>query len=159
MKTLRVSELPSPAPPSLGHELDFLRIIWALDHALQHTSKRMEASLGVTGPQRMTLRIIGRFPGIPAGHLARLLYLHPSTLTGIVRRLERRGLLRKRRDPHDGRRVLLSLSKKGRSFDFHAEGTVEAAVHRAIARTVPRNVAAAREVLQSLAHHLGQVEP
>ena len=112
--------------PALGEVLDFMRLIWQVDHALQRTSKRMATTLGVTGPQRLVLRIVGMLPGIPAGHLARLLHVHPSTLTGVLKRLERRGLIRRRSDARDGRRFLLGLTERGRRFDVEAEGTVEA---------------------------------
>ena len=49
--------------------------------------KRMEQRSGVTGPQRLVLRVVGLFPGISAGALARLLHVHPSTLTGVLHRL------------------------------------------------------------------------
>ena len=71
-----------------------MRLLWAVDHGLQRRSKRMAATLGVTGPQRLVIRIVGRFPGISAGRLASILHLHPSTLTGILRRLERGGCSR-----------------------------------------------------------------
>ena len=83
----------------LGEVLDFMRLIWALDHALQKTSKRMRSAIGVTGPQRLVVRIVARFPGIPAGQIAQLLHVHPSTLSGILKRLERQGLVRRRPDP------------------------------------------------------------
>ena len=79
-----------PAHPKLGKPLEFMRSLWALDHALQSRSKAMAAALGVTGPQRMVVRLVGRFPDIAAGSLAELLMVHPSTLTGIVQRLESR---------------------------------------------------------------------
>lgn len=138
------------ALPSLGGVLDFMRVLWQVDHGLQRTSKRMEAALGVTGPQRLVIRIAGRFPGIPAGHLARLLHVHPSTLTGILKRLERQGLMRRRVDPRDGRRLLLSLTDKGRRFDVKAAGTVEAAIQRALGTNTPDKLQAAREVLESI---------
>jgi len=146
------------ALPALGGVLEFMRLIWEVDHALQRTSKRMEATIGVTGPQRLVVRIIGRFPGIPAGHLARLLHVHPSTLTGIVKRLERQGLVRRRADPRDGRRLLLSLSKKGRLFDVEAEGTIEAAIQRALDRAPSDQIEAARALLASIAGTLNGLE-
>jgi DNA-binding MarR family transcriptional regulator len=143
--------------PALGEVLDFLRLIWEVDHALQRTSKRMEKALGVTGPQRLVIRIVGRFPGIPAGQLARILHVHPSTLTGILKRLDRQGLMRKRADPRDGRRILLSLTEKGRLFDVEAEGTIEAAIQRALERATPVRIRAAREVLESIAASLEEL--
>jgi MarR family transcriptional regulator, organic hydroperoxide resistance regulator len=141
------------APP-LGDVLDFMRLLCAVDHALQRTSKEMETRLGVTGPQRFVLRIVGRFPGIPAGQVAKLLHLHPSTLTGVFRRLETHELLRRRADPRDGRRFLLSLTEKGRLFDVEVEGTVEAVVRGVLERTSPGRLQAARDVLQTVAAEL-----
>jgi hypothetical protein len=51
-------------PPQLGDVLDFMRLIWAVDHALQKASKRMKTAIGVTGPQRLVIQIVARFPGI-----------------------------------------------------------------------------------------------
>lgn len=133
-----------------------MRLIWQVDHALQRTSKRMESTLGVTAPQRFVIRIVARFPGIPAGQLAKLLHLHPSTLTGIVQRLDQRGLLRRRIDPRDARRTLLVLTGKGRAFNVHTAGTVEACVEQVLSRTANRKIAAAREVLVDMAGLLGR---
>src|SRR5664279_4809781 len=116
----------------LGKVLDFMRLIWALDHGLQSLSKRMHATLGLTGPQRVTLRVLGRRPGITAGALAEILRLHPSTLTGILQRLEDRSLLRRTPDPVDRRRTRLELTPRGRQFDVSAPGTVEAVVGRVL---------------------------
>jgi DNA-binding MarR family transcriptional regulator len=143
----------SPLPP-LGEVLDFMRLIWAVDHALQRTSKQMERTIGVTGPQRLALRIVGRFPGISAGDLARLLHVHPSTLTGVLARLEQHGSIRRRADPRDRRRTLLGLTGRGRRFDVATEGTIEAAVTRALADISPRKFQAAREVLLAITESL-----
>lgn len=141
---------PASAPPELGEVLEFLRVIWAVDHGLHRASKRTEAELGVTGPQRLVLRIVGRFPGIPAGHLAKLLHVHPSTLTGVLHRLEQQGFLRRRADPRDARRSLFGLTDKGRRFDQRTEGSEEAAIAAVLKRSTPEKVKAAREVLESI---------
>lgn len=138
-------------PPHLGEVLDFMRLIWALDHALQKISKRMKAAIGVTGPQRLVVRIVARFPGIPAGQIAQLLHVHPSTLTGILRRLEGQGLIRRRSDPKDRRRAFLGITQKGRRIDAAGAGTVEAAVERVITRTPRAKLVSAREILIDLA--------
>jgi MarR family transcriptional regulator, organic hydroperoxide resistance regulator len=73
--------------------LRFLELLWAVAHGLERTSKRMTRDLGVTGPQRLVLRVVGLFPGMSAGELAGILHVHASTLTGVLRRLETQGLL------------------------------------------------------------------
>ena len=44
----------------LGQTLDFMQRLWALDHSLQAASKRMETTMGVTGPQRLVIRVLDR---------------------------------------------------------------------------------------------------
>ena len=143
--------------PPLGDVLEFMRLMWAIDHALQKKSKRMKVQLGVTGPQRLVIRVVARFPGIPAGQLAELLHVHPSTLTGIVKRLERQGLLTRRVDARDRRRVLLGLTREGRQLDIDCEGTVEAAVRAALSAFPEPKVRNAAEVLERIGLSLDPV--
>jgi DNA-binding MarR family transcriptional regulator len=135
----------------LGAVLDFMRLLWAVDHGLQSSSKRMEAARGVTGPQRLVIRITGRFPGISAGELATIMHIHPSTLTGILKRLQARGVLERHADPNDARRALFGLTAKGRELDMLRIGTVEATIRKTLSRLRPKKILAAKEVLTALA--------
>lgn len=141
--------------PQLGEVLEFMRLLWAVDHRLKSTSKHMEATMGLTGPQRLVVRLVGRFPGITAGRLANILHVHPSTLTGVLRRLEKRGYLERKSDPLDARKALFSLTDTGRAVDAPAASTVEAAVQRALSRVPKARMAGAQEVLTVLAEELG----
>ncbi len=145
---------PPAAVPGRNPVLEFMQLLWAVDHGLQSRSKRMEATLGVTGPQRMVIRVVGGSPGIGAGELARVLHLHPSTLTGVLRRLEERGLIRREVSPADARRAVLHLTATGRKVDATRSGTVEEVVRRALGRVPRARVAAAAEVLRALAAEL-----
>lgn len=138
----------------LDPALDFLRLLWSIEHGLQKISKRMESEIGVTGPQRLVLRVVGRFPGLSAGELAHIVRLHPSTITGVVQRLVARGLLERERDPSDSRRMRLRLNAKGAAFTRVTAGTVEHAVTRALGKSGKRREKAAREVLTRIAQKL-----
>jgi DNA-binding MarR family transcriptional regulator len=146
-------DLLEPELP-LGGPIDFLRLIWAVDHALQRRSKSMAATIGITGPQRLVIRIIGRFPSIHAKQLADILHLHPSSLTAVLKRLERRGLVRRWPDGRDRRRWLLGLTRQGQTLNRDTPGTIEAAVQRTLKTTAPRDVDGARVVLSTLAREL-----
>jgi|SRR5581483_4784644 len=140
--------------PSLNPTLDFLRLLWSIEHSLQSTSKKMASRLGITGPQRLVLRVIAQFPGISAKEVAHVVRLHPSTVTGILQRLEKKGLLLRGSDPIDTRRVRLRILPAARRFVRPAPGTIEHAVERGLKR-VPRSaVHAARRVLTSIATSL-----
>lgn len=128
-----------------------MRQLWAVAHGLESTSKYMLATLGVTGPQRLVVRLVGHHGSMSAGELARTMHIHPSSLTGMLRRLEAAGLLRRTPDPADGRRALITLTPSGRRLNARKEGTVEAAVARALASASKHDVRGAERVLQLLA--------
>jgi DNA-binding MarR family transcriptional regulator len=145
-----------PAAAPLGSTLDFMRLLWAMDHGLQRRSKRMEVEIGVTGMQRVVIRLIGRFPDVTAGRLAELLHVHPSTLTGVLKRVVERGFVERTRDRTDARIAHFKLTAEGGKIDGVQAGTVEAAVRRALGRLDPLQVDAARVVLSALADELAR---
>jgi DNA-binding MarR family transcriptional regulator len=117
-----------------GETLQFMQSLWSLVHALDVRSKRMARTIGVTGPQRLVIRLVGQRPDLTASELAATLGNHPSTLTGVLARLETRGLITRRADAEDRRRARFTLTAAGRKVDRERRGTVEAAVRRALAR-------------------------
>jgi len=136
---------------SLDPVLDFMRLLWRVEHALQATSKRMDAQLGITGPQRLVLKLVTQFPGLSAGDVARILHLHPSTITGILQRLVDKGLLVRESDRRDTRRARLRPRAPVAGLARRPRGTVEAAVARVLRRTPATHVRHARAVLETLA--------
>jgi DNA-binding MarR family transcriptional regulator len=138
----------------LGDVIEFMRLLWAVDHGLEASSKRMDPDFGVTGPQRLVIRIVGRHPGIAAGRIAEILHVHPSTLTGILGRLVERGILTRSSDPNDARRALFGLTNAGEKLDQLRSGTIEAKVRRALGKMTARELAAARRVLGAVAQSL-----
>ena len=148
------SERSTTLPETLPDVLQFMRLLWALVHGLNKTSKRMTADIGITGPQRLVLRAAGLFPGLSAGELAALLHVHPSTLTGVLRRLVAQRLLTRTNDPRDQRRAILNLSARGTRVNNDQRGTVEAAIRAALRSVPPRDRAATKRVLERLSAQL-----
>lgn len=137
-----------------GETLELMSLLWELDHRLERASKRMAREIGITGPQRLAIRIVGQYPGISAGELADLLHFHPSTLTGVLRRLVDHGTVRREADPNDARRARFTLTAKGRRYDARKKGTVEAAVEQTLRALTPRDLASTRAFLKKLAASL-----
>lgn len=159
---MKVMNEATPGHPSAGEgpvpagneALELMRLLWAMEHQLNSTSKLMAARLGLTGPQRLVVRIVGLFPGITLGRLAHILHVHPSTLSGIMKRLEKQGHVERKSDPADMRKALFHLTPTGRGLDVPAPGTVEDAVQRALRRLSEVQLEAARELLTTLAEEL-----
>jgi MarR family transcriptional regulator, organic hydroperoxide resistance regulator len=135
-----------------------MRLLWAIVHQLQRRSKSMSADLGVTGPQRLVLRVVGLMPGASAGTLAEILHVHPSTLTGVLQRLVTQRLLTRSSHGNDRRRAMLSLTRRGELVNSIAEGTVEAAIAAALGVIGPRDAAATERTLAVIADKLQEAE-
>jgi len=131
-----------------------MRLLWTLDHALQRRSKWMARRLGMTGPQRLVLRVAQQQPRISAGALADTLKLDPSTLTGVLARLERRGWLVRHIDPSDRRRAHLEVTSAARAAIAVASGSIEQIVRTVLQRTRRSDRAATARVLRALVEAL-----
>lgn len=139
------------ASAELPDVLQFMQLLWAVVHGMESASKRMSAVIGVTGPQRLVLRVTGLFPGLSAGDLATILHVHPSTLTGVLQRLVDQRLLTRRDDPGDRRRAVLHLTARGRRISAVDRGTVERAVTDTLKDVGARDRASTQRVLERLA--------
>ena len=127
-----VASLSRPQPN--GETLQFMQRLWELAHALDVRSKRMAKTLGVTGPQRLVIRVLGQSSGSTASDIAATLNMHPSTLSGVLARLQEQGLIVREVDVNDRRRSRFTLTQRGLRIDRERRGTVEAAVRRALGR-------------------------
>lgn len=141
-------------PQPAGETLQFMQRMWDFVHALDVRSKRMMTSIGVTGPQRLVIRLVGQLPGQTASDIATMLGKHPSTLTGVLARLEQRKLITREIDPEDRRRARFTLTAAGKKVDRERKGTVEAATRRALGRVSPQAVETTLEVVAALVEEL-----
>lgn len=102
------------------------RVIRAVD---LHSRKLLE-ECGLTAPQLATLRELERTGDTSIGVLARAIHLSQPTLTGIIDRLERRGLIRRTRDGEDRRAVKVAVTSAGRELLSRAPHSLHARFRR-----------------------------
>jgi MarR family transcriptional regulator, organic hydroperoxide resistance regulator len=143
---------------ALGPDLDFMRSLWRLNHAFERLSRRMVANFGVTGQQRMIIRCVGKYPGMTATQLARHFHLDAGTVSTALARLERRGLVERRRAARDRRRLTLGLTAAGRSVDRVA-GTSERAFERLLNAVNAGDIARSAQVLDVFSELLDREVP
>jgi len=77
-------------------------------------SRKLETEYRLTGPQQIMLSAIASTDGIPICSLARTVNLSNATTSGIVDRLEKRGLAKRERSSADRRTVLVKLTDPGK---------------------------------------------
>ena len=141
-------------PQPAGETLQFMQRMWDFVHALDVRSKRMSQTIGVTGPQRLVIRLVGQKPGQTASEIANMLGKHPSTLTGVLARLEARSLIIREVDPDDRRRARFKLTPGGKKINGLNKGTVEAATRRALNRVSPAAIATTLDLVAKLVEEL-----
>ncbi|MFH1982409.1 MAG: MarR family transcriptional regulator [Pseudomonadota bacterium] len=92
--------------------INLRRIIQSIDLHSRDLMKRF----GLTIPQLMILNEIERAHDISASDLARAVSLSQATVTGILERLENRGLITRKRSESDRRRIHVRATDPGRAL-------------------------------------------
>jgi DNA-binding MarR family transcriptional regulator len=89
-------------------------LIWRIVQANKPRMVRLAQELDLAPMQLHALRILEPGKEVPMRALARSLFCDPSNVTGIVDRLEVRGLIERREADHDRRVKILTLTDQGR---------------------------------------------
>ncbi|UCE05241.1 MAG: winged helix-turn-helix transcriptional regulator [bacterium] len=67
----------------------------------------------ITSSQYTVLEVLGKYNGLSLTELGKLLYFDNPTITGIINRMARAKLLKRRRDRNDRRVIKVYLTAKG----------------------------------------------
>ena len=90
--------------------------IYATHHAIGQTYQPLLSELGLTYPQYLVMIVLWERDGQSVGDVAARLDLASSTLTPLIKRLESQGLLERKRDTCDERKVRVTLTRTGRAL-------------------------------------------
>ena len=87
--------------------------LYSTHHAVGQVYKPLLAPLGLTYPQYLVLTILWEGDGVTVGFISERLHLESSTLTPLIKRMEIQGLVARKRDTEDERRVRVMLTDSG----------------------------------------------
>ncbi len=93
---------------------DVLDAIRRIVQALRESSRLAESRVGLSGAQLFVLRTVAESPGVSLNELAERTRTHQSSVSAVVTRLAREGLVQKRAADGDARRVEVRLAPSGR---------------------------------------------
>jgi DNA-binding MarR family transcriptional regulator len=113
MKATRAST-PDESLLKLAQEVD--QHLSAIRQRLREPLETEFASGGLTGPQRMVMQALVQSEGLSLKQLSARVSLAHSTVSGIVDRLETRGMVIRRKDESDGRATVIAPSGAVRDF-------------------------------------------
>jgi MarR family transcriptional regulator, organic hydroperoxide resistance regulator len=138
-----------------GEVAEVLKLLRRLFRAIHVYSKAIQAKAGLSGPQVWALTILESDPGLSARDLAAKMFVHPSTLTGIVERLVHKRAVERVVNRKDRRGVRLSVSPTGRRVLKTTPPPVQVGLTRALGSLPARRL---RELRRSLERIAGETE-
>lgn len=144
---MSTSELPRDA--------DEVRLNDMVCFALHAASRAVTAAyrpllepLGLTYPQYLVLATLWEYGDRSVGELVELLQLDYGTMTPLLKRLEKRGLVRRTRSPNDERTVIVTLTTEGEALRAHSQRIYQAISD--IFDFSPKRARAAHKLLRSI---------
>lgn len=106
--------MTSPIPAESKADIDaIVETIIYLYTESRRLTKGMASQFGLTGPQLTVIKLLESFGDISLSSLSERIRAQNSTVTGIIDRMEREGLVRRERSTSDRRVVYIRLSEKG----------------------------------------------
>jgi DNA-binding MarR family transcriptional regulator len=133
-------------PLALGNQLCFP--LYAASKELTRRYKPFLDPLGLTYTQYVTMMALWEHDEVPVKELGHRLYLDSATLTPLLKRLETRGYVSRRRSELDERSVIISLTDEGRALRERAievPGCIGGCIHMD-----PSEAAELKRLLESL---------
>lgn len=153
---------PSPSPSSAPADtvrdrqaravVQQLRIVY---RAMQEHSRWVEKQCGVSAAQLWTLWELTNRPGLRVSELSQALSLHQSTTSNLLDKLEKKGLVERRRGGPDQRVVQVFVSAAGQALVARAPRPVQGAISAALAQLPDADLA---RLSQALAALIGRME-
>ncbi|HMQ10332.1 MAG TPA: MarR family transcriptional regulator [Oligoflexia bacterium] len=117
-----------------GYDYD-LRILHALRQIMRSVdihSRQLNQRYDITTPQLVCLLAISEHGPLTIASLSQKVHLSPSTLVGIIDRLEIKKWLTRKRDVDDRRKIYLHITKSGSKFVSEAPSPLQETLLQAL---------------------------
>lgn len=109
----KVVEIPN-SPRETGEDVGSL--LAPLGFAFWRMKSAFEREMGVSAGTWFSLALLSKKDGISQGELSQKFEIDPSRVTRLAKRLEREGLIVRKRDSEDHRIVRMFLTDEGRGL-------------------------------------------
>jgi DNA-binding MarR family transcriptional regulator len=107
------AEAAVPAPAPQQYDLRILRALRRITRSIALHSRQLAAVSHITAPQLMCLRTVIALGPLTSTAISREIHVSPSTVVGILDRLEDKGLVRRERGREDRRTVFVTATAAG----------------------------------------------
>jgi DNA-binding MarR family transcriptional regulator len=130
-----------------------VRSLRRLFKGIHEYSKALQRRSGLSSPQAWALTILDAERGLLLRELAERMYAHPSTVSGIVDRLEARGCVKRETDTRDRRGIRLSVTPAGRRLLRSSPPPVQVGLRHVLVSMPTARLRLLRESLEEVARN------
>ncbi|MFQ6675386.1 MAG: MarR family winged helix-turn-helix transcriptional regulator [Fidelibacterota bacterium] len=116
------------------YDLGIFQSLRQIIRAIDVHSRKLKAEHKITGPQLLCLLAIVEKGPLISAQIAEQVHLSPSTIVGILDRLEAKGLVRRSRDERDRRLIHISATERGRRLAREAPSPLQEDLAAALKR-------------------------
>jgi DNA-binding MarR family transcriptional regulator len=90
--------------------------LYTASRLVTQTYQPLLAGQGLTYPQYLVLLVLWENDKLPVNDIARRLYLETNTVTPLLQRMEKEGLVTREKGKKDARQIIVSLTRKGKAL-------------------------------------------
>ena len=106
----------------LDHQLCFR--LYAAARMVMQAYTPLLHNLGITYPQYLVLMVLWEKDNQPVNDIAHRLLLETNTVTPLLQRMEKLGIVSRKKGEKDKRQQIVSLTKKGKALEEEAFATI-----------------------------------
>ena len=123
-----------------------------LNRAVYLDASRTSREFGLTRSQSGVLKILFMHGPISSADLSRKLYMTPSNMTGIIDRLEKKGLVERTRQSVDRRVVLITLTENGNDLSGRLPDSIERKLVSELIELSPEQIQMLSKAMNQIVH-------
>jgi MarR family transcriptional regulator, lower aerobic nicotinate degradation pathway regulator len=140
------------AEPYITQTMDAIRRIIRV---LRRSSRLAQSEVGIGGAQLFVLQQLATAPARSINELAERTYTHQSSVSVVVRRLVKQGLVERRPAPEDRRRRELTLTQAGKRLAARAPVPAQIRLINGLRGLPPSQLRTLGGLLNRVVHRMG----
>ena len=132
-------------------------IVWLIRRLMQVSylyNKELNKTYQVSAPQLSSLLALYENGPMPPSQIAKYIMVNSSTVTGIIDRLEQKGLVERSRISHDRRVITIALTERGKALAKNAPPPIQKKIVDGLKRLPPDETEQIVQALTKLTYML-----
>lgn len=150
---INAKDIRTSSPPSDIHSRYTKDIIYSIRRLMQageHYTKEINKIYNVSAAQVNCLLAIYEYGPLPPSQIAKIIMINSSTITGIIDRLEQKGLVKRLRISDDRRIITVELTKYGKVLAENAPPPIQRKLINGLNKISEKDIKSISNTLEKL---------